>query len=186
MDCKHEEYDMEGRHCKLSHCAKGVGMRCKRDYSEWCDCYESINGKKKYRNDPLKPPKTGSNAKKEPKNIYHYVVEKDTYAIRKDASTNDGEFVKLLNEEIKQLVNNFFFEYIKGYCIKQSELAEDTKQYCEQKSVEMLKSGDHLNHNLNWKNAAYFDGQIIAYKNVIGVLEDVLKSNNCLGDDIKK
>ena len=71
MDCKYEEYDMEGKHCKLSHCAKGVGMRCKRDYGEWCSCYESINSKKKHSNDPSKPPKTGSNAKKEPKNIYH-------------------------------------------------------------------------------------------------------------------
>ena len=32
MDCKYEEYDMEGKHCKLNHCAKGVGMRCKKDY----------------------------------------------------------------------------------------------------------------------------------------------------------
>ena len=63
-------------------------------------------------------------------------------------------------------------------------LAEDTKQHCEQKSMEMLKSGDQLNHNLYWKNAAYFDGQVIAYKNIINVLEDVLKSNS-VGDDIK-
>lgn len=176
MDCKHEEYDMEGKHYKLSHCAKGVGMRCKKDYGEWCSCYESINKKKRKPKckkfipmPPVKPAKT---------------EEKDTYAIRKDASTNDGDFVKLLNAEVKQLVNNLFFEYIKGYCIKQSELAEDTKQYCEQKSMEMLKSGDQLNHNLNWKNAAYFDGQVTAYKNVINVLEDVLKSNS-VGADIK-
>ena len=48
----------------------------------------------------------------------------------------------------------------------------------------MLKSDDQLNHNLHWKNAAYFDGQVIAYKNVINVLEDVLKANS-VGDDIK-
>ena len=176
MDCKYEEYDMEGKHCKLSHCAKGVGMRCKRDYGEWCNCYESIKKKKRKSEckkfipmPPVKPAK---------------IEEKDTYAIRKDASINEGEFVRLLNKEVKQLVNNLFFEYIKGYCVKQSELAEDTKQYCEQKSMEMLKSGDQLNHNLYWKNAAYFDGQVTAYKNVINVLEDVLKSNS-LGDDIK-
>ena len=176
MDCKYEEYDMEGKHCKLSHCAKGVGMRCIKDYGEWCICYESINKKKRkpkckkfISTSSVKPAKT---------------EEKDIYAIRKDASTNDSDFVKLLNNEVKQLVNNLFFEYIKGYCSKQSELAENTKQYCEEKSIEMLKSGDQLNHNLYWKNAAYFDGQVTAYKNVINVLEDVLKSNN-LGDDIK-
>ena len=178
MDCKHEEYDMEGKHCKLSHCAKGVGMRCKRDYGEWCSCYESINNKKK----KIKPKckKFISTSSVKPAKI----EEKDTYAIRKDASINEGEFVKLLNNEVKQLVDNLFFEYIKGYCIKQSELAEDTKQYCEQKSMEMLKLGDQLNHNLNWKNAAYFDGQVIAYKNIINVLEDTLKANS-LGDSIK-
>ena len=177
MNCKYEEYDMEGKHCKLSHCAKGVDMRCKKDYGERCGCYESIDNKKrkpkckKFIPMPLVKP-----AKLE---------EKDTYAIRKDASTDECDFVKLLNAEVKQLINNLFFDYIKGYCVKQSELAEDTKQYCEQKSMEMLKSGDQLNHNLYWKNAAYFDGQLIAYKNVINVLEDVLKSNSRMGDDIK-
>ena len=179
MDCKYEEYDMEGKHCKLSHCAKGVGMRCKRDYGEWCNCYESLNKKKKKRSKPECKKFISTSSIKPAK-----IEEKDIYAIRKDVSTNDGEFVKLLNNEVKQLVNNLFFDYVKGYCSKQSELAEDTKQHCEQKSMEMLKSGDQLNHNLYWKNVAYFDGQVTAYKNVINVLEDVLKSNS-LGDDIK-
>lgn len=179
IDCKYEEYDMEGKHCKLSHCAKGVGMRCKKDYGEWCSCYESIDNKKKRK---LKCKKSISTSSVKPAKIE--VEEKDTYAIRKDASTNDGDFVKLLNDEIKQLVNNLFFEYVKGYCSKQSDLAENTKQYCEEKSMEMLKSGNQLNHNLYWKNTAYFDGQVTAYKNVINVLEDVLKSNS-VGADVK-
>lgn len=39
MDCIYEEYDMEGKHCKRSDCAKGVGMRCRLDYNEYCSWY---------------------------------------------------------------------------------------------------------------------------------------------------
>ena len=174
MDCKHEEYDMEGKHCKLSHCAKGVGMRCKKDYGEWCNCYESINNKKKHRKPepkkfiPMPPIKS---AKIE-------IEEKDTYAIRKDASVDEGEFVKLLNSEVKQSINNLFFEYVKGYCIKQFQLAKENKEHFQQESMRAIIDNDKLKSDLNWNNSAYFDGQLIAYQNVIDVLDNVLDANS--------
>ena len=170
MDCKHEEYDMEGRHCKLSHCAKGVGMRCKRDYGEWCNCYESINGKNKHRNDPLKPPKTGFNAKKEPKNIYHYIVEKDTYAIRKDAS-NDGEFVELLNAELKELIKNLSINMLKEEIIKLAHEAHSKRDECATNYDKKLLDVDYSNWNR-------YMGQFEAYSKVVELIDNILEVYN--------
>ena len=174
MDCKHEEYDMEGKHCKLSHCAKGVGMRCKKDYGEWCNCYESINSKKKHR----KPDCKKSIPIVQVKSAKIEIEEKDTYAIRKDSSTNEGEFVKLLNTEMKQLVNNLFFEYVKGYCIKQFQHAKENKEYSQQESMKAIIDNDKSKSDLIWNNSAYFDGQLIAYQNVIDVLDTILDANS--------
>ena len=152
MDCKYEEYDMEGKHCKLSHCAKGVGMRCKRDCGEWCNCYESINSKKKHK-----------------KPSYKYYENKE-YNVRKSAES-ESAFVDLLNTELKELINNLPIIALKEEIIKLAHEAHSKRDECATNYDKKLLDVDHSNWNR-------YMGQFEAYSKVVELIDNILEVYN--------
>ena len=152
MDCKYEEYDMEGKHCKLSHCAKGVGMRCKRDYGEWCNCYESINSKKKHK-----------------KPSYKYYKSKED-SVRKSAES-ESAFVDLLNTELKELIKNLSINMLKEEIIKLAHEAHSKKDESATNYDKKLLDVDHSNWNR-------YMGQFEAYSKVVELIDNILEVYN--------
>ena len=149
MDCKHEEYDMEGKHCKLSHCAVGVGMRCKKDYGEWCSCYESINSKKKHK-----------------KPSYKYYENKED-SVRKSAES-ESAFVDLLNTELKELIKNLPIITLRKEITKLAHEAHSKRD-------ESATNYDKKLLNVDYSNWNRYEGQFEAYANVVKLIDNILE-----------